>query len=412
MISILCLNSFYSGKEYWQKNVDRVSMNKACRAELLNEEGEQNIWSGNGCGKLCRGEGTDVDTDWCNTIKAEYCRKNDKNMLTDDCYEFCSKNPDLCDDYLGGERGMCSRLGIKTQEDLEKPVEGTLKNISDWCGCMMPRSFYEKYAKEIDAKFNEYGYSILSQIDLSPECMYPKCKQGSIMTKSQYNRKKEGMCIDCVQIMLQNLDGSFINNDFVSEQGAGCGEIKKMDLLPGVYNVTGIDKYIRVFDDKSYCEYPDAKSREDDKKNHNFKSTRITDKVGDTNISKGTCQLTPGFYKVKSTDEVINVHSDRTYCIFPPNFKTTNIITKIDSIPRMNEKNTKDECEYSEISAALSDGLRSIGFGDYTNEEAEGIVSGLSILAFIIILLIAFLSWYLYKKNKNETVVLKKTGKI
>ena len=138
----------------------------------------------------------------------------------------------------------------------------------------------------------------------------------------------------------------------------------------------------------------------------------ITDKVGDTNISKGTCQLTPGFYKVKSTGEVINVHSDRTYCIFPPNFKTTNIITKIDSIPRMNEKNTKDECEYSEISAALSDGLRSIGFGDYTNEEAEGIVSGLSILAFIIILLIAFLSWYLYKKNKNEAVVLKKTGKI
>lgn len=349
-------------RAHWQKNPDRNAMDKICRAEMLKEDGEQNVWSGKGCGRLCMGEGTDADTDWCKTIKAEYCRKNDNNMLTDDCFDFCAAYPDMCDDYLSGVGGMCNRLGITTADDLDKDVEGTLHKYSDWCGCMMPRGFYNEYADGINKQFQSQGYDILSQVDTKPECMYPKCKQGSIMTNAQNTRMVNKMCTDCVQIMLQSYDGSFIDNNFASEQSASCGKIKQQLLFPGIYNVKKINKYVRVFDDKSYCVYPDDTAREQDKANHSFTEINNVDEIAPDNFSSGRCQLLPGFYKVTSIDRIINVHEgSRKYCIFPEDYTPRGLITEINNIPIMNPIDDNRECVPDYITDTIRDFVTSIG---------------------------------------------------
>ena len=379
-------------------------MDKICKDELLDKNGNQNIFSGKGCGRLCMGEGTDVDSDWCKSKKAEFCRKSDENMLTDDCYDFCSGHPDLCDDYLSGDRGMCSRLNIKNQEDLDKPVEGTLKKISDWCGCMMPRSFYQDYANNIDKKFNEVGYSILGQIDVSPECMYPMCKQGSIMTFNQDRRKREGMCTDCVQIMLQSLQGSFVNSNIASEQSASCGNVKQTFLLPGIYNATSLNKYIRVFDDKSYCVYPDEESRDADVHDHS-EISNISEIPGD-NRNKGSCMLKQGFYQVKSIDRFIKVHEDKSYCVFPKDAKFKDITySVVDVIPDMNKLNSVPECEYSlDVGYSVEDISTYFKHMKPDNMSDEDfniilIVSGVLIGVFVLVVIIVIF-YFLNKRRK------------
>lgn len=322
---------------HWKTTPNRVAMDKVCKDELLDPKSPQNLFSGKGCGILCMGEGTDVDTEWCRFHKGQYCLKSDANMLTDECYHFCSEFPDICDDYLSGNSGMCNRIGIKTQEDLDKPVPGTLQNYSDWCGCMMPRQFYQDYADDIDKKFNSAGYSIQGQIDVSPECMYPQCKQGSIMTKKQQTDKKNGMCTDCVQIMLQTYSGgNFIDNKFASEQSATCGNIKQNALGPGDWNIAGtVNKFIKVFDNKSYCTYENTAG---------ITPPNMTDKIPDGNSPVGLCELTPGFYKVREINKFVRVHSNGNYCIFPDKGfdQEKNEFRTIDS---MSSFNTKDDAQ-------------------------------------------------------------------
>lgn len=389
-------------KTHWKTTKDTISMDKACKTELLKENGEQNIFSGKGCGTLCMGNGTDVDENWCNSIKAQYCRKNDTNMLTDDCYNFCAGHPDLCDDYLSGNKGMCSRLNIKTQEDLEKNVPNTKYNYSDWCGCMMPTDFYVKYAGDIDAKFNEFGYSILGQIDLSPECMYPLCKQGSIMTDSQYKRKRDGMCTDCVQIMLQSLNGSFVDSEIVSEQSINCGKINQEFLLPGVYNVNDA-QYIRVFDDKKYCTYSSEKSKENDKVNHTFEEDYNISSIPSENASIGQCDVLPGSYLVTSVGKYIYVHDNGEYCIFPETFvpKDSNEFKKIKNIPMMNKLSLENpECEppSSTESIILFEGVR---IGTLNEKDSNTIIYfliGLAILFFLVGIAYA----YIYRRGAKK----------
>lgn len=395
-------------QNFWKNNIDTSNMNKACKNELLKEGGSQNIWSGKGCGVMCMGDGTDVDTDWCNGLKAEYCRKNDTNMLTDQCYEFCAGHPDLCDDYLAGEKGMCSRLNIKTQEDLQKEVPGTKRQYSDWCGCMMNTDFYEAYAADIDKKFNELGYSILGQIDLSPECMYPQCKQGSILSNSQTQRVKDGFCKDCAQIMLQNLSGSFVNNDIASSQSANCGNIKQTLLLKGIYKVG--DKYIRVFEDGKYCTYPSKTSMEKDKEKNGLGEPSVVDKILDGNVSDGKCNLDKGYYYVQSIDKYIQVNSDSTYCVYASlddfNKESVEPVT-ITNIPYMNDRTTDNDgvCVAPLVPVVRLPDITStvpieVDGKILNNEESYGFIFGIIFGSFFIIVII--ISIIFYYKHKKE----------
>lgn len=409
-------NSWIPGycRQYWQSNIDRNEIDKVCRDDLLEEGGKYNVFSGKGCGMLCMGEGTDVDTDYCKSIKKDFCRKSDANMLTDDCFEFCTTYPDLCDDYLSGTNGMCSRLGITTEEDLEKPVEGTQHKYSDWCGCMMPRQFYNDYANSIADKFQEQGYDVLikAQTDQSPECMYPQCKQGSIMRKSQQQRKINGLCTDCVQIMLQSLNGSFVDSNIVSEQSANCGNIKQSFLLPGAYKVADIDKYIRVFDDKRYCSYPDRDSLLEDTE-IDSNAIRQIDTIPPNNIDVGSCELQPGIYKVRSNNTFIRVHDDdlRSYCVFPEDFQLQNgEFVIIEDIPVRHKLNLEHiQCQdlnvgepvvsTEEIISIISDSIKT---EDMTEEEARNIAIGIIVLIIIIVVVVVGLIIYGFVKLSKK----------
>ena len=220
-------------KSYWSRHRDTNAMNKSCGTDLVNSKSTQNVFTNKGCGKLCPGGSLDVDKGWCDTKRLDYCTKNDSNMLTDECFRFCEQNPDTCDEYLSGPRGMCSsRLGIKTEDDLNKPVLGTNKKYSDWCGCMMHTQFYEDYADGVLKKFNDLGYSVSGHVDLAPECMYPKCKGGSIKDSSQQHNLDNGECKSCVQIMLQNITGNIVDSDIASHQSAKCANIRKRPEPP------------------------------------------------------------------------------------------------------------------------------------------------------------------------------------
>ena len=238
-----------------EEEVDEV------RVHINTYEGKWHDDMKNGCGKLCMGDGTDVDDRWCKYRTLEYCTSSDDLMLTEECYQFCAdaENGDLCDNYLQGENGLCKRLNVKTEEDLKKSVGETGRNVSDWCGCMMPTTFYEKHRDTMLKAFDDEGYNIKGQIDLQPECMYPLCKQGSIKTKSQQSRLDNGECTDCVQMMLNKFESpGDINATVAAKQEMSCENIEKKipdPLIPGYYNLKPSNTKIRVFADKSYCIY-------------------------------------------------------------------------------------------------------------------------------------------------------------
>lgn len=281
-------------RDHWRANPDDLAVDKACGAALAAGD----VFKSTGCGKLCQGGGLDVSETYCNQKKADYCLSSKDHMFTDQCYDFCSSNPDICDNALSGAQGMCA--GVRTQADLDAQVPGTIHTMSDWCGCMMPSSFYQDYAKNIDKKFNDFGYSILGQVDVSPECMYPQCKQGSVMTSAQHDRKASGMCTDCVQIMLQTLNGSFVDNNIVSEQSEKCANIKQVSIEPGVYDVKGL--VIDVAGDGTYCV-------------SNASTSKSLSKIPDGYTSRGDCVPAAGTYTTPGG--AIKVHADGTYCKFP-----------------------------------------------------------------------------------------------
>lgn len=283
-------------KAWWQDNNDITAMNNSCRDTLLDKNSGQDIFSGKGCGALCLGDGLDVNKNWCRDRKLEYCTKSDENMLTNNCWKFCSEpeNAGLCDNYLDGNRnGMCNRLGIKTEEDLRKPVEGTNRQLSDWCGCTMPTAFYEKIGNDKIKAFQDFGYAVNGSIDYSPECSFPLCKIGSIKTNPQQERLANQECTDCVQIMLNNVSiGTNIDSDFAAEQEMNCPRIVKKEepepepLPPGFYNMN--NTRIQVFDDKSYCTY---KTEEDFVKAAQDKEITQIITIPSLNPLSGECKI-------------------------------------------------------------------------------------------------------------------------
>lgn len=213
-------------KDYWKGNPDNSIMSKTCKDVMLDKDSGQSVLSGKGCDKLCTGY--DIDKDWCDSLRGEYCTSSDANMLSEKCYQFCSTsgNENYCSNYLlgiDGETGMCSRLGAHTEEDLNKIVDGTNRQISDWCGCMMPSKYYSDFVDKTTGVIKDQGYVINGQIDIHPECMYPLCSKGSIRTTSQQSRIDNGECKGCVQIMLSNAtDSNISNSNFAQNQSLVC----------------------------------------------------------------------------------------------------------------------------------------------------------------------------------------------
>jgi len=260
-------------KSYWFNNLDKPFMSNAYKKELMNSSSPQNVMSEKGLGKLCDAEGTNVDDMWCKEMKKAYCTANDANMLTDKCYEFCADpdNADQCDDYV---KNMCrTRLNIEDEEGMLKSPPGSKNSYGSWCGCMMTDAFYRKARDAKLARFDELGYDIRGETDLSPECEYPYCKEGAIKTKSQQGRLTNDECKDCVQTMLTSLDNStFVNSDVQQAAKSNCGKIidrSKIPVLPpGVYNMKATDKKYRLDSDKTYCAYDNEEVLQKDLDQH------------------------------------------------------------------------------------------------------------------------------------------------
>ncbi len=260
-------------KSYWFNNLDKPFMSNAYKKTLMDTASPQNIMSEKGLGRLCDAEGTNVDDMWCKEMKKAYCTANDANMLTDKCYEFCADpdNADQCDDYV---KNMCrTRLNIEDEEGMLQSPPGSKNSYGSWCGCMMTDSFYRKARDEKLARFDELGYDIRGETDLSPECEYPYCKEGAIKTKSQQGRLTNDECKDCVQTMLTSLNNAtFVNSDVQQASTSNCGKIidrSKVPVLPpGVYNMKATDKKYRLDSDKTYCAYANEEDVQKDLEQH------------------------------------------------------------------------------------------------------------------------------------------------
>lgn len=246
-------------KAFWRNNMDTTSMNKVCKDPMTKHESGQSAFSGKGCGFLCKKGLSNVSDAWCEDRKADYCTRNDAQMLTKDCGEFCEKYPERCEKYL---HGMCQKLDLKTEEQLNAKVGTTGYNWAHWCGCMQPTSFYQDRTDERLAKFDELGYNVRGTTDISPECSYPLCIEGSIMTESQKKNKESGHCKQCVQLMLQTFENAtFINSEIANQQAAECSNIERREdltsepLSAGVYKSTDDGNHYEVFPDNSYCKY-------------------------------------------------------------------------------------------------------------------------------------------------------------
>lgn len=207
--------------DYWKNNRNTMDINQACNSKLLNAASPENITTNVGCGYLCRGEGLDVDPEYCTSKRQEFCTSDIANMETNYCFNFCKDNPDLCESYL-------DQYCKDKQDRLDEFVGTQGKKYSDYCGCMLGTQFYEDYKNSVFDQFKQGGYTIegIANIRSEPECIYPKCKSGSILTSDQRaNIKNCGT--SCVQVMLNNFEDSTVTGDFLASQSARCINIQK-----------------------------------------------------------------------------------------------------------------------------------------------------------------------------------------
>lgn len=210
---------------YWKSNFNTSEMNNTCKTKLETASSPENITTGIGCGKLCRGRGLDINEPYCDSRRLGYCTANENNMETNYCFNFCKDNPDLCEPYLNT---YCKDKGDKL--DLPAGIDG--KKYSDYCGCFMGTDFYDKYKDEIFKQFEQGGYKIqgVANIRSEPECIFPQCKSGSILTSDQ--RKNIPNCgTSCVQIMLNNFENANVTGNYLADQSAECTNITK-EVMP------------------------------------------------------------------------------------------------------------------------------------------------------------------------------------
>ncbi len=244
---------------YWKNNPNSIAMSKVCKDVMKDQSSGQSVFSDKGCGYLCRGGVSDVDKVWCRDRRKDYCTHSVDQMLTKDCAEFCEKDPEACENFLSQ---MCKDFNIKTEDDLKKPVPPTGYDIAHWCGCMMPSTYYREKIEENFDRLRDFGYdvTVAAGLDREPECSYPLCVEGSIMTDSQRRNKENQRCKQCVQIMLQKFtDSTIIDGNVSGSQDGNCVKIKKIEekngdpLPPGIYRLADTVNYYHVKENGTYC---------------------------------------------------------------------------------------------------------------------------------------------------------------
>lgn len=226
--------------DYWKGNFNSSEANKACGAKLVDGSSPENISTGNGCGKLCLGRGLDANDQYCNARRRDFCSVNN-NLETNYCFNFCKDHPDLCENKLNE---YCKDKADRLDEELPSG-----KTIGDYCGCFMGTKFYEDYKNNVFSQFQQNGFKIegVANIRSEPECIFPQCKSGAILTSAQQNNLPN--CgTDCVQVMLNQFDQSTVNGDFLAQQSAEC-----INITENVTNVpdtgTTLPPGIPDFDD-------------------------------------------------------------------------------------------------------------------------------------------------------------------
>jgi len=220
--------------EFWKKNQNNVDMEGVCGDELVDPSSVQNITKNLGCGFLCRGSGLDVNDNFCTKKRFDFCTKKSSetgdynNMETEYCFQFCKDHPDLCENSLND---YCKDKKELLDTQIPGPRSG--RKYSDYCGCMMDTQFYEDYVNNIFSQFKEGGFEVqgAANIKTEPECIFPKCKSGSILTSAQ--KENISQCgANCLQIMLNNITDTEISGDFMTNQSAKCTNIKKTVTTP------------------------------------------------------------------------------------------------------------------------------------------------------------------------------------
>ena len=247
-------------KDYLKTNFSEEVLDRACTGLLIDPEGENNITGNTGCAELCPSGDDDIDHDYCNNTRAKYCEGSfadgSKTLLTTYCYDFCSDNPNRCEDNLRtscDERvraipGIADKLDNNIElsdEDVDKIedlmdiiVDSQGRQLGNYCGCFLPQRVYDRYIEKRLKRLVESGIDVddaLSSLNTNPECIYPRCNTG-IQTEAQ---KNGGNCQTCLQNVLLGLNDSQVGNCIIINNLASC--YQQDDSIP-IENETDLEK--------------------------------------------------------------------------------------------------------------------------------------------------------------------------
>lgn len=216
-------NAYEYCSDFWRSNPNLINwqnMNPACYNKITDATGPENVSTNNGCGKLCQGEGLDIDNDWCNNMRRDFCWK-DENTFTNYCYRFCKDEPDLCAPILS--------FKCKDYKDrMDETIGDTGLKYHNFCSCFFDAEFYDNYKNKVYESIRDRGFEVLisqDNIDLSkPHCFYPTCNQNAVMTEFQRN----DICSD-------DVNNNCLSNVLKNYSNLTDTDLKKCDaLLPPV----------------------------------------------------------------------------------------------------------------------------------------------------------------------------------
>ena len=103
----------------------------------------------------------------------QYCQ--DDKLFTDVCYDYCISVANN-DKYNCTQKLMDACKNKTTELDKKATTTKTFKNF---CGCMLPNSYYNEYYKKLNQAFEQRGIST-NMIPERPECNYPYCSRTRI----------------------------------------------------------------------------------------------------------------------------------------------------------------------------------------------------------------------------------------
>jgi hypothetical protein len=239
--------------DYFQRRgqtvgIDSNEVEIPCGELLISSDPDRNILSGKSCGYLCRdidgGSGTNIDDEYCNTKRQQFCFKKETdgsypNLFSTYCFNFCQTYPDFCvgSGNVEGLDDICTRefprpTSPEEANDIDwEALYGKLEQVvnqenglqwEDFCGCLLGKETYDKYTELLFDAFENLGYTVNAgtlQLNTNPECIFNKCKTAIKERNAQNNTQ----CVECIQTINFNVNNSNINCNFVLNQQQACG---------------------------------------------------------------------------------------------------------------------------------------------------------------------------------------------